>query len=250
MNSISKWMALDWHANKGKLFTVLLSAVLMIGGSGQTAWADLVVSYVLPQGDVNYAWNSKYGPWGYTQGGASLDVGLSMGGQYGNDYTMGILEIDISRLRGGTLFQSALWVYSNGFGTGYWYGSAGMRWLDTGTRTLTGDPVADQLGPILGTPALEYELWSSDRGQSAGWFSFDVTTHIQADLTAGRNFSTFVLNGSRDTFGGIRAAEYGGGFGARLESLSSVPEPGGAGVLFLASLALVRVRSGHRRAGG
>jgi hypothetical protein len=165
-----------------------------------------------------------------------------MGGQYGNDYTMGVLEIDISRLRGGTLFQSALWVYSNGFGTNYWYGSAGMRWLDTGARSLTGDPVADQLGPILGSPASEYELWSSDSGQGSGWFSFDVTAHVQADLTAGRDFSTFVLNGSRDTFGGIRAAEYGGGYGARLESLSSVPEPASAGLVGLMVVVLAQRR--------
>jgi len=242
MSWSSRWTAAFSQSTSRTLVFFFLSLGIGVTSPVQTAFADLVISYVLPQGDVDYAWNSKYGPWGYTQGGAGLNVGLSMGGTYGNDYTMGILEIDISRLRGGTLFQSALWVYSNGFGTGYWYGSAGMRWLNTGTRSLTGDPVADQLGPILGTPALEYELWSSDRGQGAGWFSFDVTAHVQADLTAGRNFSTFVLNGSRDTFGSIRSAEYGGGYGARLESLSSVPEPAGAGMSCLIGVALAQIR--------
>lgn len=242
MNLTSMKSDRPWQNKSQRLFVILFAAALLLGATAQTARADLVVSYVLPQGDADYAWNSKYGPWGYSQGGTNLNVGLSMGGQYGNDYTMGVLEIDISRLRGGTLFQSALWVYSNGFGTNYWYGSAGMRWLDTGARSLTGDPVADQLGPILGSPASEYELWSSDNGQGSGWFSFDVTAHVQADLTAGRNFSTFVLNGSRDTFGGIRAAEYGGGYGARLESLSSVPEPAGAGLVGLMGVVLAQRR--------
>jgi hypothetical protein len=179
--------------------------------------------YGLPAGDLNYAWNSKYGPYGYTQGGTDIGVGLYFGAPYGNDYTMGILEIAITDLQSSAPTAVELKVYSNGFGTGYFYGSAGLRWLDPGSTPVTGDPAADGLGPLLGGPSVEYELWNSDYGQPAGWYSFDVTAHVLADLTAGRDFTTFVLNGSRDTGGSIRTAEFGSGFGPQLAA--TVPEP-------------------------
>ncbi len=175
-----------------------------------------------PDGDVNYAWNSKYGPYGYTQGTDSIGVGLYMGAPYGNDYTMGIVEIPLAGVTALTLESARLKVYSNGFWTGYYYGSAGMRWLDPGAVVPTGNPVADGMGALLGTSAIEYTLW--DGSQPAGWYDFDVTTHVLADLNAGRNFSTFVLNGSRDTGGSIRTAEYGSGYGPQLE-VTLVPEP-------------------------
>lgn len=53
--------------------------------------------------------------------------------------------------------------------------------------------------------------------------AFDVTTSVQVDLDAGRTFSTFVLSGSRDTYGGIYAAE--SGKGARLTAITTAPVP-------------------------
>ncbi len=175
----------------------------------------------LPDGDAQYSWNSKYGPSGYTAGGNTIGIYLYPGGTYGNDYTVGILEIPISSIVPGSLITANLNVYSNGFGTGYFYGSADIRWIAP-TMAVTGNPVTDDVGSMLNSSAGEYELWDSSRGQGAGWFSFDVTAHVQADLDAGRGFSTFVLNGSRETSGSIRTAEN-TGFGAYISATVSEP---------------------------
>jgi hypothetical protein len=225
-----------------RLLTSTLAACLLLVGNLQAA---VLILPGTATGDAGYAWNSKYGPYGYTTGGTTLGVGLYMGAPYGNDYTMGIVEIRIADLVGGDLSSAILNVYSEGFNTGYFYGSAGMRWLDVGSIVVTGDPVADALGPILGGPANEYGLWDSYVGQGAGWFSFDVTAHVLADLAAGRNYSTFVVNGSRDTSGGIRTAEYGSGFGPNITATSTVPEPG-VTLTFAISLAALVLR--RRRA--
>ena len=192
----------------------------------------------LPNGDCQYSWNSKYGPSGYTAGGNSIGVYLYFGAPYGNDYTVGILEIPISSIIPGSLTAASLNVYSNGFGTGYYYGSADIRWIAP-TIPLTGNPVTDDVGSLINSSAGGYELWDSSRGQGAGWFSFDVTANVQADLDAGRGFSTFVLNGSRETSGSIRTAEY-TGFGAYI--VATVPEPSSTALLGLGGLALLRRR--------
>jgi hypothetical protein len=225
----------------------LLLLVLLMSATVGPCAAELTI-FGQASGDVNYAWNSKYGPYGYTQGATDIGVGLTFGAPYGNDYTMGIIEIPITELQAATLTSVALKVYSNGFGTGYDYGSAGLRWLNPGAMALTGDPQADGLGPVLGSNSNEYQLWSSYVGEPAGWYSFDVTTHVMDDLTAGREFSTFVLNGSRDTGGSIRTAEYGGGFGPQLVAV--VPEPQvWALALAAAGCFLIRRRYLHRRFG-
>ncbi|MCX7869682.1 MAG: hypothetical protein N2322_06995 [Terrimicrobiaceae bacterium] len=222
------------------LFPSLLCGLLLL----HPAAAETLVLNCESQGDTEYSWNSKYGPYGYTQGGTSLGVGLQFGGPYGNDYTMGILEIPISSLAGRELQTANLFVYSNGFDTGYYYGSAGLRWLDVGAIVPTGDPEADGLGPILGTASIEYQLWSSGTGEGPGWFSFDVKNHVLADLAAGRSFSTFVLNGSRETVGRIRAAEFGEGFNPRIDAeVTPIPEPQAAALLVLSLCLLARRRA-------
>jgi hypothetical protein len=214
----------------------LIATAMILHG---TVGAATTTLFCAAEGDVSYAWNSKYGPYGYTQGADSIGVGLYMGAPYGNDYTMGIVEIPLAGLTALTLESAVLRAYSNGFSTGYYYGSAGMRWLDPGTVIPTGDPVADGMGPLLGSPSIEYLLW--DGSQGAGWYEFDVTSHVLTDLNAGRNYSTFVLNGSRDTGGSIRTAEYGGGYGPQLE-VTTVPETSTPLILLGGLLALLRRR--------
>ena len=93
-------------------------ACLVLSGA---AWAGNGVTLNASLGgDAGYAWNSKYGPYGYTVGGTELGVGLQMGPPYGNDYTVGIIEIPIAALLGGDLLGAQLQVNTVGnFGTGY-----------------------------------------------------------------------------------------------------------------------------------
>jgi hypothetical protein len=203
-----------------------LAACILIQGA---AWAANSVTLNAPlSGDAGYAWNSKYGPYGYTAGSTELGVGLQMGPPYGNDYTVGIIEIPITALLGGDLLGAYLQINTVGnFGTGYYYGSAAISWLDTGSRPLTGDVVADGLGSIVSGGSGGWSVWSSDTPEGAMLKQFDVASAVQADLTAGRSFSTFVLNGSRDTYGSIYAAESGLALGPRLvaDTTAAVPEP-------------------------
>jgi hypothetical protein len=186
-----------------------------------------ITLYTPTDGDAQYAWNSKYGPYGYTTGGTTMGVGLYFGAPYGNDYTVSIFEIPIASLAGQTLTSAMLQVDSLGFGTGYYYGSAAIGWVDTSTRTLTGDVVADAIGSMSPT-ASGYKIWDSyDIPEAVGIKSFDFTTQVQADINAGRTFSTFVLSGSRDTGGSIYTAESGQGprLVADFPGAASLPEP-------------------------
>ena len=183
-----------------------------------------VTLYTPNAGDATYGWNSKYGPYDYGVGTTTMGVGLSMGGQYGNDYTVSIFEIPIAPLVGQTVTGATLFVESLGFGTGYWYGSASIGWLDTGSAALTGDVVADQLGPTSTARPGGFVIYDSSSGGDAGIKSFDVLSCVQADLAAGRSYSTFVMSGSRDTGGSIYAAESGSGPRV-VATTASVPEP-------------------------
>jgi hypothetical protein len=206
----------------------LVSASLCLGS---------ITLYTPEAGDATYGWNSKYGPYGYGTGGKEMGVGLSMGGSYGNDYTVSIFEIPIYTLAGKTLSSATLEIESLGFGTGYYYGSAAIGWLDTGTMTLTGDVVADGLGPAsTGRPG-GFSIYNSDFSDTPGTKSFDVLSYIQTDLAAGRRYTTFVLSGSRDTYGSICTAESGAG-----PRLTVVPEPASLCILGLGGLLLRKRR--------
>jgi hypothetical protein len=101
--------------------------------------------------------------------------------------------------------------------------------MSTGNMVLTGDVVADGLGALGNSMggAGGWGLWSSYTPEGAMLKQFDVTSAVQADLSAGRSYSTFVLNGSRDTTGSIYAAESGLALGPRLvaQTTAPVPEP-------------------------
>ncbi len=88
---------------------------------------------------------------------------------------------------------------------------------------LTGDVVADNLGPASQSCPGGFQIYNSDYPDTPGLKYFDVLSYVQADLTAGRAFSTFVMSGSRDTYGSIYTAESGSG---PCIVATSVPEPG------------------------
>ncbi len=205
--------------------------------------ADAITLYTQAAGDAQYAWNSKYGPYGYTTGTNTIGVGLSMGGSYGNDYTVSIFMIPLADLKGLSLTNALLEVESTGFGTGYYYGSAAIGWLDTGSMTLTGDVEADGLGPAsTGRPG-GLVIYNSDNGDTPGVKSFDVLSYVNQDIAAGHSYSTFVLSGSRDTYGSIYTAE--SGQGPRLLA-TPVPEPSSIMLIGMGAFALVYRRKSQR----
>jgi hypothetical protein len=209
-------------------FRSLLGLIACCGAATGASAQSVVTLSTTAAGDATYAWNSKYGPSGYGAGENTIGVGLQMNAPYGNDYTIAIFMVPLANLAGRPLLSATLHVNSTGFGTSYFYGSANMGWVNPGAATLTGDVVTDGLGPVAASPAAGWTFFTTDAGGSdplagtAGPREFTVTSYIQADLDAGRAFSIFTLNGSRDTYGGIYAAESGQG---AYVSATVVPEP-------------------------
>ena len=202
-----------------------------------------VTFYTPPAGDAQYAWNSKYGPYGYTTGATTMGVYLYFGAPYGNDYTVSIFEVPVSALAGQTLTSAILEVdIASEFGTNYYYGSAQIGWLDTGTKILTGDVVADGLGSTStpGGPEI-YDTYTMPG--TPGTRTFDFLSSVQADIDAGRSYSSFVMHGSRETYGSIYTAE--SGFGPRLivtTAGASMPVPGSLGLVFVGGLLVRKLR--------
>ena len=216
--------------------TLAIVALLSMGAVASAAVSTL---YTPPAGDATYSWNTKYGPSGYGVGDQTMDVNLYFGAPYGNDYRVSIFEIPISTLAGLTPTAATLKVNSLGFGTNYYYGSANIGWLDVGSLALTGDVVADDLGPASTSVPGGYTIYDTYTvAGTAGVVSFDVLSCVQADLAAGRGYCTFVMSGSRDTWGSIYTAE--SGLGPRIEVV--VPEPATLAMLALGGLALMRGR--------
>lgn len=227
--------------------SISLFAALATVASG--AYAGTLTSAVTASGDAAYNWNSRgFGGTSYTPG--EVDLGTSS--QFDSSlpsstyYTTGLLEFSIASLAGKTPSQVTLSVYSNGFSTGYYYGSAGLQWVNTGTTTLTGDVVADGVGAFVGGTSIQWTLFNTDTATNlTGWHTFDVTTAVQQDIDAGRAYSTFALTASRDTGGSIKAAE--SGLGAYLTA-TVVPEPSSyAAVAAGSAIMALAVRRRRRR---
>jgi hypothetical protein len=218
----------------------LLGAVIFVSTVAQAS--TITTLYTPPAGDATYAWNTRYGPWGYTAGGTEIGIYLTFGGQWGNDHTIAIFEVPIADLAGETLLDAELIVNSTGFGTNYYYGTAYLGWLDVGSTTLTGDVVADGLGPLGGALSQTWTIYNSDLGNgAAGVKTFDATACVQADLDAGRSYSTFMLHGSRETWGNILTAEAAGGLSGPqiVAETIEVPEPATLSLLALGCAALI-----------
>ena len=199
----------------------LVTAILVLI-CGTVSFGSIIL-YTPSAGDCTASWNTKSSSIGYGSiGGNTMGVYLSFGGSYGNDYTVSIFEIPIASLSGKTLSSATLEVDSLGFDTGYYSGSAQIGWFNTGTSTLTGNVVADELGSTKPLPG-GYEIWDTyDLPNGAGAKSFDFTTQVQTDIDAGRTYSTFVLHGSRETYGSIYTSE--SGQGPRIVA-TLIPEP-------------------------
>ncbi|MHB0946348.1 MAG: hypothetical protein ACYC3B_04195 [Sedimentisphaerales bacterium] len=214
--------------------TFLAVAVLFLL-AGSISFGSLIL-YTPTAGDAQFYWNSKYGLDAYTTGGTEIGIYLYMGAPYGNDHTISIFEIPIAALAGKTVEGATLEVNALGFGTGYYYGSASIGWLNTGSMTLTGDVVADGLGaPAKSVPG-GFPIYNSDYAYTSGLKQFDVLSCVLADLAAGRTYSTFVMSGSRETYGSIYTAE--SGSGPRIVAV--VPEPATVCILSLGALSLIR----------
>jgi hypothetical protein len=217
--------------------TVWAVAVLLLI-CGSISLGSTITLYTPAAGDATYSWNSKYGPSGYGTGTNEIGIYLYFGAPYGNDHTISIFEIPISALAGEPVTSATLEVDALGFGTNYYYGSAHIGWLDTGTVTLTGDVVADALGPASTALPNNFTIYDSyvPGSEIAGTRSFDFLSCIQADLAAGRTYSTFVMSGSRETYGSIYTAE--SGSGPRIVAI--VPEPATICLLGFGALSLIR----------
>jgi hypothetical protein len=141
---------------------------------------------------------------------------------------------------------ATLEVDSLGFGCSWQDGSAYVDWLDLGAAPVTGDVVADGLGTATVVASESFRFFFSylfhpdDMGTSipARMESFDVLAQVQADLAAGRAYSTFRLSGSRDTVGSFYTAENGNG--PRIIA-TATPEPATMmSLLALGGIALMR----------
>lgn len=208
---------------------LFLSAALGLAGNCLLHAQTTFYLYTPAAGDANYNWNSRYGGDAYSGvGGSTINSSTSFYAGVPSDtqYTVGIFMIPISQLAGGSLYSATLHVTSNGFSYWWNYGTVSLGWLNTGSMTLSGDVVADGLGPAAKSMPGGLTVFNSDDASSGnpGAKSYDVATYIQADLDAGRTFSTFVLSGSRDTGGSLSSAE--GGQGPYVvASSSAIPEP-------------------------
>ncbi len=233
------------NLNKTQVLAVLgLALAVAILGFAVPAQANAVTLWASGAGDGTLHYNTKYGVDPYVTGDPTMWANLQFNAPYGNDHFNIYMEIPIAALQGATLTGATLQLDSLGAGNWWYYGSAYVRHLNPGAILPTGNIAVDNpLAWGYDTGWVIFDTYAAFPWDgSAGIKSFDVTAEVQADLTAGRSYSSFLLEASRDTGITIYASET-PGQGPRIyaEGGSLVPIPGavwllGSGLLALAGL--------------
>lgn len=229
---------------------MIVSVAVVLWVLGQQASAGTLMLSVPASGDAVYHWNTKYpGESYYSTGGSTMGATLQFNSPYGNDFWVAIWEIPIASLASHKLSSATLQVDCLGCGTWYYYGSVRIGWLDTGSMALSGDIVADGMGPVASAVPGHFTIYDTYTVPcTPGVISLDVLSYIQQDIAAGRSWSSFVMSASRDTSGDLYTAESGRG-PVLLASGDSivVPTPGPASMV-LVGLAGVVALCRRRRA--
>lgn len=237
--------------NRLLLFICLVVAFLGISATSSQA----VTLWAAGDNDGNIHHSSYGSSWwygGWNTGNPTLSVYSAFypgsPSSWERDYAF--VEIPIASLHTGTVTSATLQLYSLGFGLGdYWYGSTNVYHQNPGAYSPTGNVAVDN--PNYWGSDWGWNLFNTDiPGSGApGWKAFNVTDAVAADLAAGRNFSTFLIQASREVYGGLYASEQ-TGFGPNMnvQGVNLVPIPGsvlllGTGLLSLAVVGWRKKRS-------
>jgi len=235
-------------SKRSHLLLIVLLAATLLTTSAASSQAASVYLWASGAGDGSFYYNTKYGGNTYTTGGSTMYASLYFGAPYGNDVNNIYMEILIAALLGQTLTGAIIQLDSLGAGTGYYYGSAYVRHLNPGASSPTGNIAVDN--PFAWGADASWTFFNTDGGPdgSPGIKSFDVLASVQADVAAGRSYSTFVIDASRDTGVTIYASET-PGQGPRILASGEtlVPIPGAVWLLGSGLLGLAGWR--HRRKG-
>jgi hypothetical protein len=231
--------------NKPKILA-MLSLVVAVAVLGLAVQAQAGSVYLWASGAADgIRWDDSYN-WldhSYVSGNAQLETQRqywSPGWGAENIY----IEIPIALLAGQTVTIATLQLESLGFGTGYYYGSAAVSHLNSGGNLPTGNIANDNPHTWGGDGSwIIFDSYADPPNGGAGIKSFDVTAEVLADLTAGRAYSTFMLDASRDTVGTLYASET-TGQGPRIYATGdfAVPIPGAVWLLGSGLLGLAGVR--------
>ena len=236
---------------KNTITTLTVVCGVVLFGISTIAPAATVTLTTLPAGDATYQNNSTLGTSHYDVGSLTMDTQSPWPYGYdpnGVEYRRSYFEVPISALAGQTVTSATLEVDSLGFGCSWQDGSASIYWLDLGAAPVTGNVVTDGLATTTVVTSesfrffLSYLFHPDDMGSSipARMESFDVLTQVQADLAAGRAYSTFRMSGSRETVGSFYTAENGNG--PRIIA-TATPEPATMmSLLALGGIAMLRRR--------
>ncbi len=199
-------------ASCGALVPRILVLIMVLGLFASSSGAATLTAVGNNDGYIHYSnwgsWGSWFGGWNTGNQDLSVYTSFYSGSPAGWERDYAYVEIPISVLKGGTVTSATLQLYSNGFGLGdFWYGSTNVYHQNPGGYNPVGDVSIDN--PHTWGSDSGWTLFSTDIAGSGdpGWKSFDVTAVAAADLAAGRSYSTFFVQASREVYGSVRAAE-------------------------------------------